>query len=195
MDLTRLRFVGQVMHCYLIMEGPEMVAIVDMHAAHERVKFFLIKSELLSSSVQSQLLLIPETVPLPPERIGEFEKFQPVLQRLGIEAEMFGEGTIVIRSLPSLLHGISAARIINDLLAIPEWGDWGLAIDRRWDEAIARLACHRSSRSGRDLEKEEVYGLLRALQDADASGYCPHGRPVVKVLRGGELEAMFGRVQ
>jgi DNA mismatch repair protein MutL len=191
--LENMRFVGQVFRCYLILEGEGMVALVDMHAAHERVMFYRIKSQLRGGGVHSQMLLLPETVTLPPEKAAQFQQFQPSLLKLGIEADRISENAIIVRSLPALLQGISAQAIFSELFALPEWSDWGAVVSNAWDMAIARLACHRSIRRGRELEAPEVRELLVTLADAEASGFCPHGRPIVKLLREEDFEAMFGR--
>ena len=44
--LSSLRFVAQVLHCYLILEGPEKIVVVDMHAAHERIRFYELKNSM-----------------------------------------------------------------------------------------------------------------------------------------------------
>ena len=136
---------------------------------------------------------MPETIAIPPDKVEAFVQFAPVLNRLGIECELFGENHIIVRALPAILSRTSAEHIFEDLFAISGWGDWGANVDRRWDDAIARLACHGSVRSGRDLERDEVYALLRSLEEAEASAFCPHGRPVVVYLAASELEALFGR--
>jgi DNA mismatch repair protein MutL len=100
---------------------------------------------------------------------------------------------IVVRALPSLIRGVSAAAIFAELFALPEWSDWGALVSNTWDMAIARLACHRSIRKGRELEPREAYELMQALSEAEASGFCPHGRPIVKFLSEADFENMFGR--
>ena len=148
----------------------------------------------MDGEVRSQGLLLPEVVELPQERIEQFETFQPALKRLGFDIELFGEDSVAIRALPAVLGGASAEALFNDLLSAPEWADWTRELDRRVDEVIARLACHSSVRSGRDLEKEEAYALLESLEHVETSGLCPHGRPVAREISLSELESMFGRV-
>lgn len=191
--LHLFRFVGQIFHCYLLLEGEGRVALVDMHAAHERVMFFRLKCQLRAGTIHSQVLLLPETVSLAPDRMDRFEQFQPVLERLGIDADRISETQIVVRALPALLSRISAAAIFAELSTLSEWSSWGDGVEHLWDLVIARLACHRSVRSGRDLEPREVYELLESLDEAETSGFCPHGRPIVTWLRQADLEAMFGR--
>lgn len=191
--LAAMRYVGQLFHCYLVLEGTVQAAIIDMHAAHERAMFFRIKRDRLSGEVPSQTLLIPERVKIPPEAIGLLETACASLTRFGFALERFGDDTLVVRAVPALLGDVSVSTLFNDLLALPEWGSWNARIEDALDAAIARMACHRSIRTGRDLEEPEVFELIASLHEAETSGYCPHGRPVVTYLRRTDLELMFGR--
>lgn len=197
-DLSEYRFVGQVFDCYLIMEGSQRVAVVDMHAAHERVSFYRLKRDFMTGKKSQQLLLVPEIIDVPRELLDSIESALPVLERLGFSCELFGEDSLVVRSVPLLLAGKNIVALFRELFAIPEWNlpeshGWDWEISRRFDMIIARLACHASVRSGRALERDEVYHLLASLQEAEVSALCPHGRPVVWGLTRYEMEKMFGR--
>ena len=189
------RYVGQVLHLYLIFEVDRRLALVDMHAAHERVMFYRLMCQFLEGRVQKQGLLVPETVQLPPGEMEVFCQSLESLERLGFEMDRFGDDTIVLRALPAILGNVSGATLLRELLAVPEWCDPKLAFERKVDSVLARMACHRSVRSGRDLEPAEAYHLLAELERAETSAFCPHGRPVVVWLCEDELEQLFGRTR
>lgn len=191
--LSQMRYLGQILHCYLLLEGPEMLCLVDMHAAHERVTFYNLKKQFVEKKVASQNLLIPELVNLPSDRIAQFEEFQAILSELGIDAELFSDDQVAVRALPAALGGVSAESIFSELCALPAWSNWKEALEVKIDRIISRLACHGSVRSGRDLKPEEVYRLLENLEQAEASAFCPHGRPIVRKFSAYELECMFER--
>jgi DNA mismatch repair protein MutL len=190
--LNQYRFVGQIFNCYLLMEDSESgnFAIVDMHAAHERVTFARLKRAWSEGEVISQQLLIPESV-----RIGsrsDSSELLSLLEAVGFEVESLGDESLVVRAVPSLLARFSAKRLVEDLCA--ELTLEG-ALERKIDAVISRLACHGSVRSGRELEQEEVYQLLSDLESTELRAFCPHGRSVARVLSSQELERLFGRVQ
>lgn len=191
-SLTAMRYVGQLLHCYLVFEGEDECALMDMHAAHERVMFYRLKRQFLSGAVVAQGLLLPESMPLPADRSAWFVANTTQLNRLGFDLEIDGP-IIRIRSLPALLAGIAPRTLVGDLLALDVEESGASSIEGWFDAALARLACHRSIRSGRDLEPEEAVALAEILEEVDASGFCPHGRPVVKRLTRGDLELLFGR--
>ena len=61
------------------------------------------------------------------------------------------------------------------------------------DHVAARIACHASVRSGDQLGRAEVEALFRALDTAEFSTACPHGRPVIVSFSASEIERWFGR--
>ncbi len=193
--LENARYLGQVMHLYLLFESNDELLIVDMHAAHERVMFYKLKQQYLNGAVVRQGLLVPETLELSD---GERERFEAVaesLGQLGFESEVFGENTVIVRSVPAILGKQSAASLLREVLSLPEWADAKLPLERAIDACLARLACHRSVRSGRQLGAEEAYSLLDSLEEAESASFCPHGRPVLLRYSESQLEALFGRTQ
>jgi len=191
----RLRYLGQILHCYLLFEGEESLQLLDMHAAHERVMFFRIKTEVLSGKPKSQQLLVPERIQLEFASQQELERTAAALNTVGYDAQLFGEDELVIRAVPALLAHVAPLQIVRDLLEAPEWSEWSAKFDKAIDEVVARIACHKSIRSGRELKREEVYQLLEDLERAESSAYCPHGRPVLVTLDRAQLEELFGRIQ
>ena len=192
--LSAMRYIGQIFKLYLLFEGTDRFAIVDMHAAHERVTFFRLKTEFLEGRVISQLLLVPETVSIPDDRIAHLETLLKTFGKLGFECERFGEQAIVFRAVPALLVGSSPRSLVEDCMSLAGWGAWETLLQERLDEVLARLACHGSIRSGREMEPEEAYALMQSLETAEAAAFCPHGRPVVTYLDEVELERLFGRI-
>ena len=56
-----------------------------------------------------------------------------------------------------------------------------------------RLACHSVIRGPRPLTRQEGNALLAELSAVDFSGYCPHGRPVIRRYTRTEIDALFKR--
>ena len=193
-SLSHMRYVGQFFACYLLFEGGERIAIMDMHAAHERVMFFRLKQQFLGGAIHTQQLLIPEVVDCGPAACEVIERSASGLWRLGFELDRISDTHLAIRMMPAALSSTSARSLFQDLLSEPDFSDWLTLLEEKIDAVLARMACHRSIRSGRLLEDEEAYALVRELGDAETSGLCPHGRPTVKYLARHDLEAMFGRV-
>ncbi len=191
--VRHMRYVGQLLACYLVFEGKDQTAIMDMHAAHERVMFYRLKQQFVGGAVHTQQLLLPEVVELGPENCTAVERHSASLRKLGFELDRISETHMTLRMMPAAISGISARALLLDLFSEPDFSDWLNLLEERIDAVLARMACHRSIRSGRLLDAEEAYALVAELDEAELSGLCPHGRPTVKFLSRYELETMFGR--
>ncbi len=191
--MSKMRYIGQLFNLYLLLEGRERLAVVDMHAAHERVVFYRLKQQFAAGEINAQALLLPETMVLAPDQVAHLAALQPLLCRMGLECESFGEDSVVVRSVPAVLSGVSPLRLLADILSLAEGPDWEQHLQKEIDAVLARMACHAAVRSGDSLKQQEVYALLESLEEAEAGAFCPHGRPVAVFVTRGELAQMFGR--
>jgi DNA mismatch repair protein MutL len=188
-----LKYIGQLMKCYLLTEYESQFVIVDMHAAHERVNFNLIKEQMSSRLVAKQILLLPEVVALTPESRNGYERWRVNLDELGFETEPFGELEILIRTVPTVLRDANPGAVVLELLSEGAELFSASAVSEVVDKVAARLACHGSIRSGKIISPEEAYSLFAALDRAESAGACPHGRPVAARFKEQDVERWFGR--
>jgi DNA mismatch repair protein MutL len=195
-QFNKLKYFGQIFKLYLLFSDSEKFAVIDMHAAHERITFFKLKKEFLShKKIMSEELLFPITLPLDFLVSKEnIENKLDALSVLGIEAEMRNE-EIVIRAISKMLSADKIKELISDILDKSSAEDFNIEILKKMDSYLSRLACHGSLRRGRELKPDEAYELIDQLNEADHSGWCPHGRPVIWWISEADLERQFGRIQ
>ena len=95
---------GQFRDTFIIAVDDEGIAIVDQHVAHERVLFERILERLSSGRLESQRLLEPVLVELPPSARQALIGHTTDLERLGFELEEFGGGSVRVTAVPALLR-------------------------------------------------------------------------------------------
>jgi DNA mismatch repair protein MutL len=192
-SFTALRVVGQVGGTYLVLEAPEGMVMIDQHAAHERVVFERLRAKKSTSS--SQPLLIPITIDLSSLEMSALDDAasRELLSSHGLVIEPFGAHTALIKAIPPGLDAKRADQIARDALAELATDAASSALDDRVDRVCAKLACHAAVRAGDALSPESVRALLRDLDAIDLGAHCPHGRPVVRTVRYGELATWFDR--
>lgn len=190
---SELNYIGQVLECYLICELNKKMYVIDMHAAHERINFNRIRAGFDQKKLVSQRLLLPISVELGLEGLDNCLKHKEALERVGFEIEAFGESTLLIRSLPSILKNGRVEELLRELATIEFEGLGAGRWQERVDKISARIACHSSVRSGDRLGREEVMDLFRQMDSADFAAACPHGRPVIVSFEASEIEEWFGR--
>ena len=188
-----IRYIGQLFGCYLLCEAGDDFVVVDMHAAHERYNFNLIRNRVLSRDAVSQALLIPQKIELTEEGIGRLLEHEDLLKRFGFEAERAGETSLVLRAAPSMLDADGSEAVIKEMAASDLEGEAFGMVKGQIDAVSARIACHASVRSGAQLTREEVYALFSALDSTEFSMACPHGRPVAAAFSRSAVEKWFGR--
>jgi DNA mismatch repair protein MutL len=191
-SFARLTFLAQVKQTYLICQGAEGLYVLDQHAAAERVTFHRLRGAYAGRDVATQALLFPVSVEVTASDAAFVEEQQKELARLGLDVRAAGPTTIAVHAMPRLLSRARPESVVRDLIAEMTRGG-GRAFSNAVDLVLATMACHGSVRAGDRLSVEEATALLSALDQVDFSGHCPHGRPILTVLRWEELERKVGR--
>ncbi len=188
-------------HTYLVYEDGHEMVLIDQHAAHERIRYENLKNRLkpldTSSAVRaSQALLIPETVKFDESQLAVIQNRLPALDSLGFEAEIFGEDTVLFRSIPSEWGfrnlKVRLKNLIEKLCDIQP-GDAPLFLDEALFESLASEACHSAVRAGDSLTLIEAQKLAQDLFQCEHPWNCPHGRPTVVRVPMRKLEEWFLR--
>jgi DNA mismatch repair protein MutL len=189
---SSLKFIAQLKQTYLLCEGDDALYIVDQHAAAERVTFDRLRKQYRSQKVAAQSLLFPLMIDVTAEEAELVSNNIELFSRLGLNIEARGDRQLSVHAMPKLLQSHSCERLVRDILS-ECLRRGGRAFSDAVDLQLATMACHGSLRAGDTLAAGEATALLRALDQADFAGYCPHGRPVVARMPWGELERKVGR--
>ncbi|MEX0327402.1 MAG: DNA mismatch repair endonuclease MutL [Ruegeria sp.] len=184
---------GQVHENYIIAQTADGLVIVDQHAAHERLVYEKLKTQMGENGVAAQALLIPEIVELSESDCTRLMSVADDLSRLGLTLEPFGGGAVAVRETPAILGEVDARAMVLDIL--DELTDQGNSqtVQARIEAILSRVACHGSVRSGRRMRAEEMNALLREMEATPHSGQCNHGRPTYVELKLSDIERLFGR--
>ncbi|HJS33186.1 MAG TPA: DNA mismatch repair endonuclease MutL [Alphaproteobacteria bacterium] len=184
---------AQLHATYIVAETPDGLVIVDQHAAHERLVYEKMKADLAAGGIKRQTLLIPEIVELDEPALARLAPRLPEFAELGLVAEPFGAGAIIVREIPALLGEVDARGLLRDLAdELAEHGA-ALSLKEKLAEVCSTMACHGSVRAGRRLLPEEMNALLRQMEATPHSGQCNHGRPTYVELKLADIERLFGR--
>ena len=178
---------------YIISRNSSGIVIIDQHAAHERLTLEKMKLARKDKSIERQILLLPEVIKLEPVPLEIIRENIDLLADIGFIIEPFGEGTIVVREIPALLGEADIKQIIIDLG--DDLSESGLPSSylAKIDLILGNIACHRSVRSGRNLNESEMNQLLREMEKTPNSGQCNHGRPTSISLSLKDIEKLFNR--
>ncbi len=185
---------GQLNRTFLVVQIGSDLTVIDQHTAHERVLFERLYRTWTAHGIQSQPLLIPESIELSAPHAALLQHYQGELEKLGLGLEPFGTSAVLIREIPVGLGTINPETFLQDLLdELSQW-DSASSVEAKTRPVLASLACHGAVRAGRPMELPEIKTLVEDWRAEGAITTCPHGRRTAFRLSTDDLEKMFGRV-
>ena len=187
--------IAQLKGIYILAENAQGLIVVDMHAAHERITYERMKTAVAEQGLQTQPLLVPETIAVSQKEADYAEQNLDLFKSLGFELQRVGPESILIRQLPVILNKANVEQLVRDVLSdLVEYGD-SKRIDNHINEILGTMACHGSVRANRRLSIPEMNALLRDMEATERSGQCNHGRPTWALQTLDELDKLFLRGQ
>lgn len=184
------RLVGEAFKTYLIVEIDKELYFIDKHAAHERMNYERFKAQ---STVEVQMLLAPVAVNLSKDEFDTVTENVELLNQCGFETEPFGESTVVVRAVPSLVGDSDVKDLITEIAQkllehktdiLPDKIDW----------IYHSASCRGAVKAGDKTTVQEQELFVKKLLSMPEIRFCPHGRPVFIKISKYDIEKQFGRV-
>lgn len=187
--------IAQLKGIYILAENAQGLIVVDMHAAHERITYERMKESFACGGIQTQPLLVPESIAVSQKEADCAEQFGDIFKNLGFEIQRAGPETLLIRQLPVVLNRARVEQLVRDVLSdLIEHGT-SERIQHHINEILGTMACHGSVRANRKLTIPEMNALLRDMEATERSGQCNHGRPTWLLQSLDDLDKLFMRGQ
>jgi len=183
----------QIQNRYLVTETDDGMAIIDQHALHERVLYEKLKQRMATGMVESQRLLVPKPVDLPPNEAACVLENRELLAQLGLLVDHFGGNTILINGYPAVFPDSDPVEVLQSLLEPLLLGGKKPERNDLLDEMMHQMACKAAVKAGDRLRPEAMAELLNLAREEIQSHHCPHGRPSTLVFTCAELDRMFKR--
>jgi len=189
-NITDIKVFGTYLNTYVVLQYNGKLALIDQHAAHER----LLYDEMMQgndATRRSQMMLVPQIVGLSPKEMVVYQENADVLLASGFEIDVSGENMVQVHAVPAVLGEMRANHFMMEILGeldqkIP------LSLEKR-RSIILQKACKHAVKAGEAITKEDMEYILGIMIQNGVSPTCPHGRPLVIMFDKTEIEKRFRR--
>ena len=193
LSYSKIQPLGQLRESFIIAVDDEGILLIDQHVAHERILFDKFRRSETERQMESQNLLLPETIDLSPAQSEAFSVIADDLALFGFGTMRLSGRTVAIKSVPTDLPPSEARNLFAELL------DTVASEKRRSpkttlrDDIAASLACRAAVKINMKLTPEKMRWLIDKLVLTTSPTTCPHGRPVILRLSMKDIERGFHR--
>ncbi len=187
-----LKYIGQVLNTYLVLEDGTDVYFADQHAAHERLLFDKFKGQIDNRAVEIQPLLTPYIVECNDDEFSFLSAKKDTLKEMGIVIEEFGATSFRVSEIPVCFTGLNFDKLFGEILSdLNELKS--ISLQDILKDKLAQKACKAAIKSGDKLREQEIEVLVKALNE-NIGLKCPHGRPVAVKITRTEIDKWFKRI-
>ncbi len=190
---SKIRPISQLHDSFIIAVDDEGLLLIDQHVAHERILFDKFRRMETDRVIESQNLLLPETIDLTPAQSEAFHLVEEELSGLGFGLMRLSGRTVAIKSVPTDLPPSEARNLFAEILDNVEIEKRGGAKSTLRNDIAASLACRAAVKINMKLTPEKMQWLIDRLLLTSSPTTCPHGRPVILRLTMKDIERGFHR--
>ena len=183
----------QMHNLYLVAETDDGIMIVDQHALHERVMYEHLRQRFTAGPLESQRLLLPESIRVSADQLGLLETHAELLAQLGIEVSPFGADSVALHAVPAILRDVDSGSFLRDLLDRLAQNDAPNHTEALVHDLLDMMACKAAVKAGDPLSQQEINALMEQRHLVEKSSSCPHGRPTMLRFTKAELNRQFKR--
>ena len=191
-NFTDYKIIGQIFNEFLILEKQDVMLLVDFHAGHERLLYDQMVEKINSNNIDTQELLIPYEHTLNSQEIDYICNMSDRLKALGFDVTQTGPNQISVSSVPVILSDINLKGFIENMLH--DMNNKKPKINNELDRMLMQKACKSAVKSGMVLNNTQINQLLKDLDINRPVLLCPHGRPIVTIIKRSQLEKWFKRI-
>lgn len=187
-DFEYLNYKCSIFARYSIFERKNKLFILDHRRATEKINFNKFLNQFENKTIDEQLLLDPLIINLSKFDIDRFSEKKDIINRLGFDAEIIGDRSIIIRSVPFIFSIPEDDKFFYDLLDL----DYSRDTDYLYKK-LRKLNLSLSFRKGDKINEEEAYELISKLKVLENPYTTYDGKAVLVKIDEKDVEKYFER--
>ena len=155
-DISDYEVIGKIFSKYILLSDKDEFIIIDILNAKYRLLYENLLDNYNNHTITKQILLFPIILELNEYKLSVFNTIKDKLNNLGIEADIFDENSIAIRTMPNLLNDNLDKEDIREMLDELLFKD-----NRVFEDSLYKMVCKkRINTSLTDFEVEELLSQL-----------------------------------
>lgn len=190
--LAQAKALFQVGATYVVVEVEDGMVVIDQHAYHERILYWLLENRISSQTVERQRLLVPTPLELSLGASDLAGAHVDALREFGFELQKQGESW-ALQSVPKYSVSRKHQEVVQEILEELAQGRKPQTPTEMRKSMVEMVACKAAIKAGDVLEPQQIKDLLRLGETVPHTFSCPHGRPTTYKLGFIDLEKMFHR--
>lgn len=176
---------------YILTAVKSGLMVIHQHRAHIRVLYDRYRRQMETHGGQSQGVLFPEILQLPPSESVVLEHLMDDMQALGFDLSVLGGGSFSVNAIPAGTEGLNPVELVRSI--VHSSMEKGCHVEEDVQHYIA-LSLARSAAivPGQVLSNDEMEALVDDLFVCANPNQTPDGKVIVAILEQKELELLFG---
>lgn len=180
----------QLHNRYIVTQIKSGMAIIDQHAAHERILYEKYLHMLQNKFGASQQFLFPQSIEFNPSDFALIMELEEEIRALGFVFNIFGKNTIVINGIPADVPTGSEKGLFEGLIEQFKIYNSELKVERR--EMLARSIAKKSAlKPGTKLSLIEMNTLIDQLFACKTPTYAPNGNLTIVLMDMDKIGRLF----
>lgn len=180
----------QLHNRYIVTQIKSGMAIIDQHAAHERILYEKYLGMLQNKFGASQQFLFPQSIELNPSDFSLVMELEEEIRSMGFVFNIFGKNTIVVNGIPADVPSGSEKGLFEGLIEQFKIYNAELRVERR--ETLARSMAKKSAlKPGTKLSMVEMNTLIDQLFACKTPMYAPNGNQTLVIMDMDKIARLF----
>lgn len=186
------RFCFQLHNRYILRQVKSGLMIVDQQAAHERILYDKLVSQVRQHAAHTQQSLFPQAITFPAADFALILEMQQEIEVLGFRIEVFGKYTILVTGVPPNMPTNRERELFEGLIEQFKINQSQLSVPL--GENLTRSLAKRAAlKAGQKLLPEEMRTLIDNLFVCGNPNYAPDGRPTFFIFEMPKIEGYFNK--
>lgn len=187
-EIDHIEYKTSFMGRYSLFEQDNTLYILNHRRASEKINITKFMNDFKSKSVASQILIDAKIINLMQNDVEKFKQKQEFIKKLGFDAEIIGESSIIIRSVPVIFEIPENDDFFYDLLDI----DYDMGTDYIYKK-IKKSKLNLLFRKGNKIGEKEATTYLKELFSMENPYKTLDGKPTIIKVSEEDLEKYFER--